>query len=159
MYKHQVIGTRRAKSWRSRRSKHIVGVCTLEALDENGRVVNFARNEDWVVNKGAIEVGSKVKSGLTPKCRYWSLEEVIEAMSGDTPKHEFYTRDSGGQNKKITVYGFQGAGNRWIKTVGDSRKSGNLHWQEPTRVPCPLENCPVIPSGTAPVSRGGPPDC
>lgn len=159
MYKHQVIGTRRAKSWRSRRSKHIVGVCTLEALDSDGRFVNFGPNEDWEANNGAIEVGKSVNPELTLKCRYWSLEEVTEAMKKSTPKHEFYTRDPSNRDKKITVYSFEGVGNRWIKTVGDAHDPGNLHWQEPTQVPCPLENCPVIPSGSAPASRGGAPDC
>jgi hypothetical protein len=239
MYKHQVIGTRRAKSWRSRHSEHIVGVCTLEALDAAGRFASFAPDDHWKVLNGAVYVNNstKPKEGLTPRCRYWSLEEVVGAMQCSVPRHEFYTLDPRDEQQKtnIPVYSLRGAtdfytlgpnnkeipvycggkryglytkepgtrkripfqrsksslyfrdrntgtsarvtwkrgrpcirvdgvyeeveartGNMWIKTVGDAKHPGNLHWQGPTQVPCPLNGCPLPPPG---VSRGDGPDC
>ena len=236
MYKHQVIGTRRAKSWRSRHSEHIVGVCTLEAINENGQFASFDKSEDWEAENGEVKVNGSPHPELTPRCRYWALEEVVEAMQCFVPRHEFYTLDPKDERRKsnIAVYSFRGAtdfytvgpnnkeipvycggkgyglytkepgtgkrtpfkrgnplyfrdpstgtservtwkqgrpcikvdgryeeveartGTMWIKTVGDAKHPGNLHWQGPTQVPCPLKGCPLTPPG---VSRGDGPDC
>jgi len=194
MYKHQVIGARRAESWRSRQSEHIVGVCTLEAIGQNGRFVALAPKEDWQAVAGEVMVNGSKAPELTPKCRYWSLEEVVEAMSSPAPAHEFYTRHP--KLGKTSVYSFKGrnqpdlytkdplgnlipfnipkklyvkvagkpkemkcgCGVRWIST-SPSDPTDNLDSLPATVIPCPMHDCPVIPTGALSVSRGDVPDC
>jgi len=112
MYKHQVIGVRRAQSWRSRQSEHIVGICTLEAVNRYDQFAKFKSHEDWQAVGGKIQVTSSSKKPskrkLTAKCRYWSLEEVVDAMRRSSPQHEFYTRDPVSLIK-TSVYSFQGS--------------------------------------------------
>lgn len=111
MYKHQVVGIRRENSWRSRESEHIVGMCTLEAVDGSGRFENFDPNEEWraIDGKVRVEPDGGNHHGLSAVCRYWSLEEALEAMRRSTPRHEFYTREPKRGRRKIPAYGYLGS--------------------------------------------------
>lgn len=160
MYKHQVIGIRRARSWRSRKSEHIVGICTMEAVCGSDRFKDFTPTKDWQAAGCAAGAGKTAppKSAPSLRCRYWSLEEVVDAIAGPAPQHEFYTRHPGTQ-AKISVFSFQGQDRRWIKTAGDSKNPGNLQNLPATVVPCPMHGCPVIPLCAGSISRGDVPDC
>lgn len=293
MYKHQVIGIRQEESWHSRQSEHIVGICTLEALDQDGRFINFDPAADWIAEDGEVQVSGTYQSkdsDLKLRCRHWTREDVIRAMREFTPRHEFYTRDEhddkipvysylgttdlltlapdvreikvyrGGKhtlytlgpkseevrfrpgkkgplyirgandlftvtpdrrkNHEIKVYtggkrfalytrdprsreetdfrptqetplyvrdskpwtrryvvpkgGFllclddqgnlhevecRGGDIHWIKTSGDRKHPGNLHWLSPTPIPCPRANCAIIPDDAGAVFRADGPDC
>ena len=110
MFKHQVIGIRRGDTWHSRESEHIVGLCTMEAVDADGRFRNFDAGEDWRVVRGNVvtEPGGKPFDGLTPACRFWSLDDVLAAMQRSTPRHEFYTREPKKGQRKIPVFSYLG---------------------------------------------------
>lgn len=155
MYKHQVIGARRERSWRSRSSNHIVGLCTLEALDDDERFHDFDDQENWRAEDGKVsDAASNKDLGLKSRCRFWALEEVAAALQQASPKHEFYTRDPK-DGAKILVE-IQG---RWIKTKGDGKHPGNLHSLESSLVPCSRANCSLIPPMARPVFRADGPDC
>ena len=129
MYKHEVIGIRREDSWRSRESEHIVGMCTLEAVDADGRFENFDPKEDWRAVDGqlVLEQGTKSHASLTPVCRYWSLEEVLEAMRRATPRHEFYTREPKKGQTKIPVFSYLGNATD-LYTVDQNGKEVQVYW-------------------------------
>lgn len=109
MYKHQVIGTRRAKSGKS---NHILGICTLEAMDQEHRFASFDESEEWKAIEGGVGVSESKgpltpKPGLTATCRYWRLEEVVEAMKCPEPKHQFYTIHPQTRSKTL-VHSYRG---------------------------------------------------
>lgn len=158
MYQHQVIGVRRERSFRSRKSNHIVGVCTLEVLDGDGRFHDFDRNDDWTVESGRVVMDGAILPELRPRCRYWALEEVVRALKpSGSPEHRFFTRhpSNGGM---ATVF----TGSGWISTRGNKTSGDNLHRMSchPGLIACDtLNRCPVIPEAAQPVVRGHGPDC
>lgn len=164
MYKHQVIGVRRERSWRSRNSEHIVGVCTLEALDGDGQFHDFAPLQEWNALGGQVEMFGAVQPHLDARCRYWSLEEVIRALQMTTPQgvpmHEFTTWDRA-TGSRAKVFRYTSQGRAWIST-GGSVPATHLHAQRshPELVVCDVLNrCPVVPTEAQPISRGHAPDC
>jgi len=177
MYKHMVVGVRREPSWRSDDSEHIVGICTLDAVDEDGRFADLDPRARWKVTNGKIEVvqpepqaGNGAAGTFSLRCRHWALEEVVGALAQRDAKgrrrHEFYTvepREDGDlpgsweeasaespteRAKRAKVYSYRGAdGQWWISTRGDGTTKNNLAEQ-------PLRHC--LPGGCALVlkSRG-----
>lgn len=163
MFKHQVVGTRRERSFRSRDSRHIVGVCTLEAVDGQGRFHDFDRQADWWVERGEVTTKEPAAQGHAPllaRCRPWALEEVVRALAEKAPDgkplHEFYTRHPT-SNRKVKVFG-----RRWITTRGNGAREDNLHAlpEAPDLIACDLLNrCRAIPRAAEPVFRGHGADC
>lgn len=158
MHQHQVVGVRRERSFRSRKSDHIVGVCTLEVLDGDGRFHDFDRDDDWTVENGRVVVDGAILPQLQPRCRYWALEEVVGALApGTSPSHRFFTRHPG-NGGKATVFSRAG----WISTRGNKTPADNLHSMRchPGLIACDVVNrCPAIPESAQPVVRGHGPDC
>lgn len=167
MYKHQVVSIHRERSYRSRESDHIVGLCTLEAMDAGGRFHDFARGDDWRVEHGRVVTDGAAGSTPVARCRYWALEEVLCALKTVDAKgkkiHEFYTRHpKTGRRVKVVATAARGQGksadvcNYWVTTPGNRSALDNLHAQpaRPELIACDTVNrCPVIPETAQPVYR------
>ena len=175
MFLHQVVGIRRERSFRSRKSRHIVGVCTLEALDPDGRFHDFAPDEGWTVEQGRVVTTSQ-PAPQVPRCRSWALEEVVCALAEKDeigkPVHEFYTRHPvTGKRVKVfarrrqpapTLHGDCAPCPSWITTRGNQSHRDDLYAlpEAPELIACDVVNrCPVIPLVAEPVYRGHGADC
>jgi len=172
MYKHQVISVHHERSYRSRKSDHIVGLCALEAFDAGGRFHDFGAAEDWRVENGKVVKGGVVCDAPVARCRYWALEEVVcalKARDDDGDKvHEFYTRHpKTGRRVKLLATAARGEPKpvpdckHWITTHGDDTSLDDLNAQpeRPELIACDVVNrCPVIPQSAQPVHRAHGPD-
>ncbi|HMB51729.1 MAG TPA: hypothetical protein VKU40_00345 [Thermoanaerobaculia bacterium] len=172
MFKHEVISVHREKSFRSRKSEHIVGLCALEAFDAKGHFHDFAADEDWRVENGKVVKGKVICDTPVARCRYWVLEEVVCALldrdDDDNKVHEFYTRHPKTKDK-VQLIPVAARGTKkpvpdckhWIKTHGDDTSLDDLHAQpeRPELIACDVVNrCPVVPQSAQPVHRAHGPD-